>query len=188
MLKLNAGLCFHYESSESLQEPGAGFHSLSPFPPSFLLGRAGHGMLASERALAGQGRRVSGLPHQPGDSSLSRTGAPVCTLGPVLQTVPLNRPGSAGLSMLRGPCPSNRGACCPMESQQHVQHGGSPGLRVTDSECLPCVCVLADAGALLLLLLRNWVMKASGSHHHWAMSPGPWALGDQLRSLTGLWA
>ena len=124
MLKLNAGLCFHYESSESLQEPGAGFHSLSPFPPSFLLGRAGHGMLASERALAGQGRRVSGLPRQPGDSSLSRTGAPVCTLGPVLQTVPLNRPGSAGLSMLRGPCPSNRGACCPMESQQHVQRGG----------------------------------------------------------------
>ena len=75
-----------------------------------------------------------------------------------------------------------------MESQQHVQRGGSPGLRVTDSECLPCVCVLADAGALLLLLLRNWVMKASGSHHHWAMSPGPWALGDQLRSLTGPWA
>lgn len=61
MLKLIAGLCFHYENSESLQEPGAGFHSLSTFPPSFLLGRAGHGMLASEGGPAGQGRRVPGL-------------------------------------------------------------------------------------------------------------------------------
>lgn len=40
MLKLNAGFCFHYETSESLQEPGTGFHNLSPFPPLFLPGQS----------------------------------------------------------------------------------------------------------------------------------------------------
>ena len=124
MLKLNAGLCFHYETSESLQEPGVGFHSLSPFPPSFLLGRAGHGMLASEGGLAGQGRRVSGLPRQPGDSSLSRTGAPVCSLGPVLQTVPLNKGRLCWAQHAERPVSFQQRSLLSVESQQHVQRGG----------------------------------------------------------------
>lgn len=156
MLKLNAGLCFHYETSESLQEPGVGFHSLSPFPPSFLLGRAGHGMLASEGGLARQGRCVSGLPRQPGDSSLSRTGAPVCSLGPVLQTVPLNKGRLCWAQHAERPVSFQQRSWLSRGKPAACAAWGSPGLRVTDSSVAPvsafllmpelCFCFCSGTG------------------------------------------
>lgn len=146
-------------------------------------------MLASDSDPTGQGRRVPGPPHQPGDSpSLSRAGEPVCSSGLVLQMVPLHkarlcwarhdeRPVSfQQRSLLSHRKPAAGGNACSVGVTRTAE---SP-----DSGCRPWVCVLADAGALLLL--RKWVMMAFGSHRHWATSPGPWALGDQLRSLTGL--
>lgn len=148
-------------------------------------------MLASDSDPTGQGRRVPGPPHQLGDSpSLSRAGEPVCSSGLVLQTVPLDkarlcwarhdeRPMSfQQRSLLSHRKPAAGGNVC---SVGVTRTAGSP-----DSGCRPWVCVLADARALLLL--RKWVTMAFESHRHWAMCPGPWARGDQLGSLTGLWA